>query len=119
MIVQVPGVDAVPGGTLPLVRLTVRGNVMDTVPPQVVEAEPGTTVSTSPGRVSDSCTPLYAELVGLLNVIVRVVISPARKLVGENTLTKPISCTLRVAEADDPLVTPCWVWTESAGIELV
>jgi hypothetical protein len=105
--VQVPGVEGVPAGTLPLARVTVLGKVTDTVPPQVVVADPGTTVSTSPGRVSDNCTPVYAAPVGLRNVIVRVVISPARKLDGENVLDNPISCTLRVAEAGDPLVTPC------------
>ena len=33
---------------------TVRGWVIETVPPQVVAADPGTTVSTFPGRVSES-----------------------------------------------------------------
>lgn len=106
-MVQVPGVEGVPAGTLPSVRVTVLGKVTDTVPPQVVVADPGTTVSTSPGKVSVNCTPVYAEPVGLRNVIVRVVLSPARKLDGENAFASPIPCTLRVAEAGDPLVTPC------------
>jgi hypothetical protein len=118
-MVQTPGVEGVPAETLPSVRVTVLGKVTDTVPPQVVVADPGTTVSTSPGRVSDNCTPVYAESVGLRNVIVRVVLSPARKLEGENAFANPIPCTLRVAEAGDPLVTPCWVCMESAGIVLV
>lgn len=74
---QVPGAEPVPGGMVPLVKLTVRGNVVETVPPQVVVAEPATTVSTVPGSVSDMSTPVYAELVGLRNVMVRVVIPPA------------------------------------------
>ena len=77
VIVKVPGAEAMPAGTVPFVKLTVRGNVVETVPPQVVVAEPGTTVSTSPGNVSDNSTPVYAELVGLRNVIVRMVIPPA------------------------------------------
>ena len=77
VIVQVPGAEAVPGGTVPFVKRTVRGNIVETVPPQVVKAEPGTTVRTAPGNVSDNSTPVYAELVGLRNVIVRVVIPPA------------------------------------------
>lgn len=76
-MVQVPGESGVPAGILPFVRLTVRGNTVDTVPPQVVVAEPGTTVSTLPGSVSDRLTPVYAEPVGFLSVIVRVVVPPA------------------------------------------
>ena len=77
VIVQVPGVEAVPGGTVPFVRLTVLSNIVETVPPQVVAPDPGTTVSTGPGNVSDNSTPVKAELVGLRNVIVRVVTPPA------------------------------------------
>lgn len=77
VIVQVPGAELVPGGTVPLVKLTVRGNVVEAVPPHVVAAEPGITVSMVPGNVSDTFTPVYAELVGLRIVIVRVVIPPA------------------------------------------
>ncbi len=54
VIVQVPGVAGAPGGTLPFVSVTVRGGVIVTEPPQVVAADPGTTVNTSPGRVSAS-----------------------------------------------------------------
>lgn len=77
MIVHVPGADGEPAGTLPFVKVTVRGKVVKTVPPQVVAADPGTTVRTSPGNVSDRFTPVYAELVGLRKVIVRVVVPPA------------------------------------------
>jgi hypothetical protein len=47
-----------PAGIVPPVKLTVRGGVMETVPPQVVVAEPGTIVKTVPGRVSDTFTPV-------------------------------------------------------------
>ena len=57
-MVHVPGAVGDPAGTLPLVRLTVRGSMVDTVPPQVVFADPGTTVRTLPGRVSDRFTPV-------------------------------------------------------------
>ncbi len=57
-MVHEPGVDGVPAGTLPPFRLTVRGGEIVTLPPQVLEADPGTTVSTFPGRVSDSWTPV-------------------------------------------------------------
>ena len=77
VIVQVPGAKAAPAGTIPFVNLTVRGNMVETIPPQVVVAEPETTVNTSSGNVSDNSTPVYAELVGLRNVIVRTVIPPA------------------------------------------
>ena len=77
VIVQVPGAEAVPDGTVPFVKRTVRGKIVETVPPQVVVAEPGTTVRTAPGNISDNSTPVYAELVGLRNVIVRVVTPPA------------------------------------------
>lgn len=78
VIVQVPGAKAAPAGTIPFVKRTVRGNRVETVPPpQVVVAEPGTIVSTAPGNVSDNSTPVYAELVGLRNVIVRMVVPPA------------------------------------------
>ena len=58
VIVQVPGFAAVPPGIVPPVRLTVRGGVVVAVPPQVVEAEPETTVNTVPGNVSDTATPV-------------------------------------------------------------
>lgn len=77
VIVQVPGEDGVPGGTVPPIRVTVRGGEMETLPPQVVEAEPGTRVSTSPGRVSDNSTPVNAELVGLRSVMVNADVPPA------------------------------------------
>lgn len=57
-MVQVPGAVGDPAGTLPFVRLTVRGSMVDTVPPQVVVADPGTTVRALPGRVSDRFTPV-------------------------------------------------------------
>jgi hypothetical protein len=57
-MVQVPGAAGDPAGTLPFVRLTVRGKVVATVPPQVVVADPGTTVRTFPGNVSDRFTPV-------------------------------------------------------------
>lgn len=90
-IVHVPGAVGEPAGTVPFVRLTVRGNMVDTVPPQVVVADPATTVRTLPGNVSDRFTPVYGELVGLRSVIVRVVVPPAWKLGGENALDNPIS----------------------------
>lgn len=58
VIVHVPGEEGDPAGTLPFVRLTVRGNAVETVPPQVVVADPATTVNTVPGNVSDSSTPV-------------------------------------------------------------
>ena len=76
-MVHVPGVEGDPAGTLPFVRLTVRGREVETVPPQVVVADPSITVNTVPGNVSDSCTPVYAVLVGLLRVIVSVLAPPA------------------------------------------
>lgn len=66
-----------PPGTVPFVSVTVRGKVVETVPPQVVVADPATTVSTLPGRVSEMPTPVKAEVVGFWSVIVSVVISPA------------------------------------------
>jgi len=91
VIVQVPGVVTLPGGIVPPVRLTVRGGVIETEPPQVVAAEPGTTVKAVPGKVSDTFTPVYGELVGFINVIVRVLVAPATKDVGEKALVIPIS----------------------------
>ena len=58
VIVQVPGLVMLPAGIMPPVKVTVRGNVVETVPPQVVAAEPGTTVKTVPGRVSEILTPV-------------------------------------------------------------
>lgn len=57
-IVQVPGVVALPGGMVPPVKLTVRGRVVEDVPPHVVVADPGTTVNTVPGKVSETFTPV-------------------------------------------------------------
>ena len=54
VMVQVPGEAGVPGGTLPFVNVTVRGGVIETDPPQVVSADPGTMVKTLPGNVSES-----------------------------------------------------------------
>ena len=77
LIAHFPGALGEPAGTMPFVRLTVRGKSVETVPPQVVVADPATTVRTVPGKVSDIRTPVYAELVGLLRVIVNVVVPPA------------------------------------------
>ena len=84
VMVQVPGVVILPAGMVPPVRLTVRGGVMETAPPQVVAAEPGTTVRTVPGKVSDTFTPVYGEPVGFCNVIVRVLVPPDGNVGGEN-----------------------------------
>ena len=64
VIVQVPGLLVLPGGMVPPVSVTVRGKVVVTVPPQVVVAEPSTTVRTVPGRVSEIPAPVKAEPVG-------------------------------------------------------
>lgn len=90
-IVQVPGVVILPAGMVPPDKLTVRGNVVEAVPPHVVVAEPGTTVKTVPGRVSDTLTPVYGELVGFRSVMVKVVVPPAGKDGGENALVIPIA----------------------------
>ena len=91
VIVHVPGEAVLPAGTVPPVSVTVRGSAMETLPPQVVEAEPGTKLNTSPGNVSDIPTPVYAELVGFRSVIVNVDVPPAWKLAGEKLLDRPIS----------------------------
>ena len=91
MIVQVPGVVTLPAGIVPPVRLTVRGGVMETEPPQVVAAVPGTTVRTVPGNVSDTFTPVYGELVGFSSVMVRVLVAPATKPDGEKAFVMSIS----------------------------
>lgn len=77
VMVQTPGDADVPGGTFPSVKVTVRGGVIETLPPQVVEAEPATMVNTSPGNSSEISTPVNAELVGFRNVMVRVEVPPA------------------------------------------
>ena len=77
VIVHIPGALGEPAGTVPFVRLTVRGKTVEAVPPQVVLADPATTVRTVPGTVSDIRIPVYAERVGLLSVIVNVVVPPA------------------------------------------
>lgn len=77
VIVQVPGAVTLPAGIVPPVKVTVRGKIVATVPPQVVDADPGTTVNTVPGRVSEMLTPVYAEPVGFRSVMVRVVVPPA------------------------------------------
>ena len=91
VIVQVPGFVILPAGMVPPVRLTVLGGVMDTEPPQVVAAEPGTTVKAVPGRVSDTFTPVYGELVGFCKVIVSVLVPPDGNVGGENAFAMPIS----------------------------
>ena len=63
VIVQLPtGVGGVAlAGIVPPVKLTVRGRVVETVPPHVVAAEPSTTVRLvfgTVGRVSDTFTPV-------------------------------------------------------------
>ncbi len=90
-IVQVPGGVIVPAGIVPPVKLTVRGSVVETVPPQVVVAVPGTTVRTVPGRVSDTLTPVYGELVGFCSVMVKVVVPPAGIFGGEKALVMPMA----------------------------
>jgi hypothetical protein len=98
-MVQTPGVVIFPGGMVPPVKLTVRGKVAEAVPPQVVVAEPGTIVNTVPGKVSETFTPVYGELVGFCNVIVRVVVPPAGKVAGEKLFVSLIASTLSLAEA--------------------
>ena len=107
MMVQEPGLLAVAAGMVPPVRLTVRGGVVEAVPPQVVVAEPGTTVRTVPGNVSDMTTPVYATDDGFSNVMVSVVVPPAGKLPGEKALRMRTACTLSVAEAGALFVSPC------------
>ena len=58
VIIQVPGVVELPAGMVPPVRVTVRGKVVVTVPPQVVVAEPSTTLREEPDRVSEILTPV-------------------------------------------------------------
>jgi hypothetical protein len=77
VIVQVPGVVVVPAGMVPLVKLTVRGTVVETTPPQVVVAEPGTTLNVVPGNKSETFTPVRGELVGFWSVMVKLVVPPA------------------------------------------
>jgi len=76
-IVQVPGVVELPGGMVLPVNVTVFPLGVEAVPPQVVVAEPATTVSTVPGRVSEILAPVKAEAVGFRSVMVNVVVSPA------------------------------------------
>lgn len=76
---------------MPFVNVTVRGRVVETVPPQVVLPEPAMTVNTFPGSVSDRLTPVYGVLVELYNVIASVVVPPAWKLGGVKALDKPTS----------------------------
>jgi hypothetical protein len=119
VIVQVPGFVMLPAGIVPPDKETVRGSVAETVPPQVVVADPATTVKTVPGRVSDIFTPVYAEPDGFWRVMVSVVVPPAWIASGEKTFSIPIACTLRGAEAGEELVTPCWVPIAFAGMVLV
>jgi len=107
-----------PAGMVPPVRLTVRGGVMETEPPQVVAAEPGTTVRTVPGKVSVTFTPVYGELVGFCNVMVRVLVPPAGNVGGENALATPRTWTFTRAESGVAFVRPCCVWRALAGIVL-
>jgi hypothetical protein len=60
VIVQLPGGlgGVALAGIVPPVKETVRGNVVDTVPPQVVVADPLTTDRAAPVRVSDMLTPV-------------------------------------------------------------
>lgn len=99
VIVHVPGVVGVPAGIVPPVKLTVRGCVIETVPPQVVAAEPATMVRIVPGKVSETLTPVYGEFVGLSKVIVSVVVPPAGIVEGENAFVIPIASTFRRAVA--------------------
>ena len=77
LIVQVPGLVGLPAGMVPPVSVTVRGRVVETVPPQVVVADPSSTVNTEPGSVSEMPTPVKAEAVGFRSVMVNVEVSPA------------------------------------------
>ena len=77
VIVQVPGTAVDPPGMVPPVKLTVRGAVVVAEPPQVVAAVPGTTVNTLPGSVSDTLTPVTAEVSGFSSVMVSVLMPPA------------------------------------------
>jgi len=116
--VQVPGLVTLPAGMVPPARLTVRGGVIDTAPPQVVVAVPGTTVNTVPGRVSDTFTPVYGVPFGFCSVMVRVLVPPAGKDGGEKDLESPISWTFKRAESGTVFVRPCWVCRALAGIVL-
>ena len=58
VIVHVPGDVTLPAEIVPPVRLTVRGGVIDIVPPHVVAAEPGTMIKTVPGKVSVTFKPV-------------------------------------------------------------
>lgn len=92
---------------------------METVPLQVVEAEPGINDNTSPGNVSDTSTPVNAELVGLRSVIVNVDVPPAWKLGGEKLFARPISWTFNNPEAAAALVNPCSVSKAPGGSEFL
>ncbi len=107
------------GGMVPPVKLTVRGKVVEAVPPQVVVAEPGTIVNTVPGKVSETFTPVYGEPVGFCKVMVRVVVPPAGKVAGKKLFVALIASTLSRAEAWVAFVRPCCVWSEFAGIRFV
>jgi hypothetical protein len=50
--------------------------------------------------------------------MVRTLVPPDWKAVGENDFSIPIDWTLSGAEAALALVTPCWVWIALAGIVL-
>ena len=62
---------------MPFSSETVRGGVVDAVPPHVVVAVPGTTVNTEPGNVSEMSAPVYAEPLGFCKVMVSVDVPPA------------------------------------------
>jgi len=87
-ILQVPGVAGLPGGIVPpLKRMVLVG--VETVPPQ--ELSVTLTMVSGAGRLSEILTPVYGELVGFCNVMIRVVDPPAGNVPGENRFEIPIA----------------------------
>jgi hypothetical protein len=84
-------------GIVPPVKLTMFGAVVVAVPPQVVAAEPGTTVK-GLGTVSDIAVFVSAVPVGLRSVMVSVLVPPSGKLVGKNAFTTVV-VTMLVIDA--------------------
>ncbi len=117
VIVQDPGVPIVPAGIVPSLKLT-EVALLVTVPVHCEAA--GAEAMLSPaGKLSVRPTPLYGAADGFCKVMVRVLVPPAKNAPGENALETPMACTLRGAEAELELVTPCWAWMAFAGIVLV
>lgn len=91
-----------PPASVAPVRLTVRGAVVDAVPPlQVVVAEPSSTVRLTDGNVSETARLVKAVPVGLLIRIVNVlVVTPsAGMVVGRKALVTEILLTGKVVVA--------------------